>query len=43
MPMHKGNLLMTTGSHESAIKMFTSIYRKYKEPKALYQRAKVIL
>lgn len=40
MHIHGGNLLMTTGSHESAIKTFSSIYEKYKEPQALYQRAK---
>lgn len=40
MHVHGGNLLMTTGAHESAIKTFSGVYEKYKTPQALYQRAK---
>ena len=41
MHMHCGNLLMTTGAHEDAIKTFTGVYEEYGLANALYQRAKV--
>lgn len=42
MHIHAGDLLMTTGSYEDAIKAFTNAYEMDKSPQALYQRARVM-
>ena len=39
--IYAGNLLMTTGSYEDAVKAFTNAYDLKPLPQVLYQRARV--
>jgi len=43
MHIYAGDLLMTTGSYDDAIKAFSNAYEMNKSPQALCQRARVLL